>query len=114
LRYIRPLSIVTGTSNENKERNLLKIYETIANNLTEGERGQEADYYFQKICGRCIRNPRDQAVIQSAKRFRDALAEDHYTEEAVILSVVLFIAKTALGRVVFTVMVKSKELLNSR
>ena len=114
LRYIRPQSIVTSTSEEKRELYLVKVYESIANNLTEGRQGQESKYYFQKLCGRCIRNPQNHSVIQSAKRFREALAEDHYIKETMILSVVLSVAKTALGRGVFSLIVKCKELLGSR
>lgn len=109
LRYIRPQSIVTSTSDDNRERHFVKIYETIANNLTEGERGREAKYYFQKVCGRCIRNPKNQAVIQTAKLFKEALAEDHYTKEVIILSFVLFLMRTALGRVLLKGTLKVKR-----
>lgn len=109
LRYIRPQSIVTSTSDENRECHFVKIYETIANNLTEGERGLEAKYYFLKVCGRCIRNPKNQAVIQSAKLFKEALSEDHYIKEVAILSILLFLMKTALGRVLLKGIVKVKR-----
>lgn len=114
LRYMRPQSIVTSTSIEKRENHFIKIYSTIANNFTEGKQAQEAKYYYKKVCGRCIRNPKNQTVIQSAKLFRKALAEEHYSKEAFVLSVMLFLAKTVFGRVVFSIIVKRKELMDSQ
>lgn len=114
LHYMRPQSIVTSTSIEKREKHLIKIYSTIANNFTEGKQAQEAKYYYKKVCGRCIRNPKNQTVIQSAKLFRKALAEEHYSKEAFVLSVMLFLTKTVFGRVVFSIIVKRKELMDSQ
>ena len=98
--YLHPNSIAMGTSLIEKDDHFGVIYENIANNLTEGEKGREAKYYFRAFCSRYIRNSKNQLYRNSAERFRKALQEDGYVKEANVLKILKLLAKSAVGRVV--------------
>jgi glycosyltransferase involved in cell wall biosynthesis len=109
--YKRPQSIWTGTSVEDKRYHYGRVYDIIANSLTEEEKGREADYYFIRLSGHYIQDPKNPAFIRSAQLFRKALADDHYTREYIIVTLTIFMFKTALGRGLFKLAMKVKSHL---
>lgn len=106
----RPHSISTGTTKTDRSPHLDVIYSTIADHLTEGDRGREVHNYYKGFCGYFLRHINDPEARRRAKTFRDALKEGNDTKQARQLSLLILMAETSLGRAAITVghkMVKS-------
>lgn len=109
--YKRPHSIWTGTSVEDQRYHYGRVYNIIANSLTEGEKGREANFYFRRLSGHYVQDPKNPAFIRSVQIFRKALYDGHHTKEYIIISMSMFMFKTALGRSMFKLALKVKRHL---
>ena len=107
--YVRPNSISTGKNLEENNRHFSVVYDIISDNLTEGEKGREAKHYLYDFCGRFLQHPKSVTIVTSAERFKRALQEDHYLKEARLLSVIILMSKSAVGRGVFLCVLKARK-----
>lgn len=98
LYHLRPKSITTGARESENSRHLGIVYEIISNNLTEGERGIEVKCYLRDFCINFIKYSQNQSFFQSANRFNQVLAEEHYQLERILLLIIVFLMKLSFIR----------------
>lgn len=101
--FIRPHSILTGTSFQNKAYHFEKVYAEIAANFTEGEEGWEAKKLLRGFCSNFINNYDSPTSKHTAQLFLNALSGRLNTLARVYLKFVIFLSKFALGRAVFAI-----------
>ena len=99
--YIRPQSIMTGTSDKERARHLEKVYDEIANHFTVDDKGWEAKKYLRGFCSVLIYNYDSQISHQTAQLFLEALSEDSFVFERLYLKFTIFLSKSSLGRNIF-------------
>ena len=107
--YVRPNSISTAKKVEENKRHFSVIYNIISNNLTEGEKGRETKHYLYDFCGRFLQNPKCTTNVTSADRFKMALLEAHYLKEARLLSLIILMSRSAVGRGLFWSVLKARK-----
>lgn len=102
--YRRPYSIMTSASQVERENSFGTIFENIANNLTEGEKGREVKFYFRRFCRYYARNSMNSNYINSAVLFKKALLEDHYLIASLMLILLIRMSNCFWGRRVLSVL----------
>lgn len=101
--FIRPNSILTGTSFHNKAYHFEKVYAEIAANLTEGEEGGEAKIFLRGFCSNFINNYDSPISKHTVQVFLEALSGRAYTRERLYLKTVILLSKFWLGRTAFAI-----------
>lgn len=103
LYYIRPESIMTGTSGKERAHHLEIVYEEIANHFTEKDKGWEAQRNLRGFCSVLIYRYDSPIAQHTAQVFLEALSGRSYRWERLYLKTVIFLSKFALGRMVFAI-----------
>lgn len=103
LYYIRPESIMTGTSGKERAHHLEIVYEEIANHFTEEDKGWEAQRNLRGFCSVLIYRYDSPIAQHTAQVFLDALSGRSYTRERLYLKFVIFLSKFWLGRKIFAI-----------
>ena len=98
---IHPQSIVTGTAREKRAFTWCKVYEDIASHFTVGEEAREADFFFYHFYSTCYIILRDPLFQRTARMFKEALSDGHHLSQRNLLSGLLFLSKSAVGRLLF-------------
>ena len=101
--YIRPESIMTGTSGKERSHHLEIVYEEIAKHFTEEDKGWEAKRNLRGFCSVLIYRYDSPIAQHTAQVFLDALSGRAYTRERLYLKTVIFLSKFWLGRTVFAI-----------
>lgn len=101
--YIRPESIMTGTSGKNRARHLEIVYEEIAKHFTEDDKGWEAQKNLRGFCSMLIYRYDSPIAQHTAQVFLEALSGRAYTRERLYLKTVIFLSKFWLGRTAFAI-----------
>lgn len=100
--YLRPDSILTGTSFDNKAYHLEKVYAEIAKNFTKGDEGWEAKKFLRGFCSNFINKYDSPTSKQTAQLFSNALSFKPYKLERAYLKFVVILSKFSLGRNIFS------------
>lgn len=103
LYYIRPQSIMTGTSGKERAQHLEIVYEEIAHHFTADDKGWEAKKYLRGFCSVLIYKHDSPVAQQTAKEFLDALSSGPYTFERLYMRFTIFLSKFSLGRGIFAI-----------
>jgi glycosyltransferase involved in cell wall biosynthesis len=114
LYYIRPESIMTGTSGKERANHLEIVYEEIAKHFTEGDKGWEAQRNLRGFCSVLIYKHDSPIAQRTARMFLDALSSEAYTHERLYLKTVIFLSKFALGRTVFAIARSTRKAINEK
>lgn len=101
LYYRRSDSIVARTKGKDTARHYGMNYNTIADNLTEGERGREAKFYMRGFCYMCISHLDYHEFRRIAQKFMKPLWEERYLKDLFLLMVVSFLSKYIWGKKMF-------------
>lgn len=75
-----------------------KIYEEIAMNLTSGEEALEVAHYFSEFCWLFCHYPHISSIQRAASLFRRYLSDGNHPKEHLVLSSILALSKSAMGR----------------
>lgn len=67
-------------------------------NLTPGDRAREAKYFYPGFRAYFIRHSNDRKVLKIARTFRKALADGSYGREVTVLSTLIALFKSSIGR----------------
>ena len=108
--YIRPESITSSSSHEALLQNFGEIYLEISNNFTKGESNVEAKYFFKRFVSYFFQCPDNPNYVMSAKLFKKALAEGHYSKELFLLEATILLSKLRIGKWMY----RAKQLLNRK
>lgn len=103
LYYIRPESIMTGTSGKERSHHLEIVYEEIAKHFTEEDKGWEAKRNLRGFCSVLVYRYDSPIAQHTAQVFSEALSGRSYKWERLYLKTVIFLSKFALGRTVFAI-----------
>jgi glycosyltransferase involved in cell wall biosynthesis len=109
--YVRPKSIMTGTSGKERSRHLEVVYEEIANHFTEDDKGWEAQKYLRGFCSVLIYRYDSPIAQHTAQVFLDALSGRSYTRERLYLKFVIFLSKFWLGRKIFAIARSTRKII---
>ena len=98
----RPNAITTGmVDKKEKRRHWCRVYDEIANHFTEGEEGREAKYHMKRFCYLGIDNPDNDEFLHVSRKYRTALANNHYLMSYFFLSLIIFLSRFSWGRTLF-------------
>lgn len=90
------------------------VYDEIANHFTEGEVGREAKYHMKDLCYKCINNPNNREFRRIAKKYRNALVENHLLLDYFLLSTIAFLSRFSMGKICFHFAAKRLKKYYSR
>lgn len=111
LYYKHPQSITMGTSKDIRAYNLGIVYEEIATHFTHGEEARETVHYLHGFCILLCENPKLMSLQRTACLFKQALSDDYHTSDRLMLSTIVFLSKSALGRNLFSIAINIKRWL---
>ena len=107
---LRAQSITQGSTHEELLQNYSVIYLEIAKNLTKEESDIEAKFYLKKLMSYLFQCPDNPNFVMSAKLFKKALAEGHYSKELFLLEATILLSKLRIGKWMY----RAKQLLNRK
>lgn len=111
LYYKHTQSITMGTSKNVRAYNLGIVYEEIATHFTNGEEARETMHYLNGFCILLCEDPKLLSLQRTACLFMQALSDGHHTSDRLMLSTVVFLSKTTLGRSLFSIAINIKRWL---
>lgn len=109
--YVRPKSIMTGTSGKERSRHLEVVYEEIANHFTEDDKGWEAQKYLRGFCSVLIYRYDSPIAQHTAQVFLEALSGRPYVRDRLYLQFVIFLSKFWLGRKIFAIARSTRKMI---
>ena len=110
LYYKRPQSITMGTSKDVRAYNLGIVYEEIATHFTHGEEARETMHYLYLFCILLCNNHQMASYQRASRLFKQALADGHHTKDWLLLTMVIFLSKSFIGRILFSTALKVKRI----
>lgn len=111
LYYKHSQSITMGTSKDVRAYNMGIVYEEIATNFTHGEEARETMHYLHGFCILLCENPKFLSLQRTSRLFLQALSNGHHTLERLMLSTIILLSKSALGRSLFSIAINIKRWL---
>lgn len=110
LYYVRPQSIMTGTSKEEMAHHLTIVYEEISRHFSSEDKGWEAKNNLRGLCSVLMYNYNSQTARRTAQRFMDALSDGPYVLERSYLRLAIFLSKFSLGRTIFVFALNARKV----
>lgn len=111
--YKHPQSITTGTCAGESARHKGIIFEEIAMNLTRGEEAREAAHIFQEFSSLFFHYPLIPSFQKAAPLFKQALSDGRHYKERFILSSIIVLSKTILGRWLISAALALRTLISA-